>query len=484
MKRKERVRFAPSPTGLLHIGNARTALFNYLFALNRRGTFILRIENTDVERSAPEYERSLIDALHWMRLEWQEGPDCGGPHAPYRQSERLELYREHALTLLKEGKAFKCYCTDEELEVSRKAMLRDGTPPRYSGRCRKLTADEQGELERDGRKPCIRYRVPDVGTVCFDDLIRGRMVFRADEIGDFVLIRSNGMPSYNFAAMIDDRSMEITTVIRGDDHLPNTPRQVLLYDTFGWPVPEFAHHPLLLGPDHGKLSKRHGVTSVEAFREIGIMPEALINYLALLGGSPVAGKEIFTPEELIRTFSVDKTGKSAAVFDFQRLLWVNQQHMRMQPPSELLSSMRPFLEKAGYATVGRDPEWLNEVALVLAENIRTFRDVSLYAPIFFRSVPEYDDAAGEEIRSPVAQRVLRAFFERFGSNPVNEPERFSEIVSDVRRSLGVDGKELFLPLRMALTGTGQGPELDRIVPLLSPAVIVERLHAALALHES
>lgn len=479
MPKKERVRFAPSPTGRLHIGNARTALFNFLFARGSGGDFILRIEDTDVERSAREHEVSLIASLRWLNLDWDEGPDLRGPFGPYRQSERIPLYKEYAEQLLREGKAFRCYCTEEELEARRKAMLRDRKPPKYSGKCRDLSLAQRRELEREGRVPCIRYRMPDRGEIRFDDLIHGAMSFQASELGDFVLVRSTGMPSYLFAVVVDDHHMEITTVIRGDDHLANTPRQVLLYRELGWEPPRFAHHGLLLGQDRSKLSKRHGVTSVEAFREMGLLPEALQNYLGLLGGAVGGDEEILTLQELIQGFSLEKTGRSAAVFDLQKLLWLGRQHLWRQSPARLLHEMAPYLEKAGYDLSGRDPRWLEDVAAVSSENIGTLAEAVRYAPIFFDALVVYPDAVREELTPPERRRALQTLRDRLAAHPAKDLTALKKVLGEVRKELGTGGKELFLPLRLAVTGMENGPELQNILPLLSPETILSRLEAAL-----
>ncbi|MHC1725704.1 MAG: glutamate--tRNA ligase [Syntrophobacteraceae bacterium] len=476
--RKERVRFAPSPTGRLHIGNARTAMFNYLYAAQNEGVFILRIEDTDVERSAREYEEQLIDALEWLGFEWEEGPGRNGRYGPYRQSERLELYREHAEELIGKGRAYYCYCTDEELEKSRQEMLRAGMAPKYSGTCRNLPAEERKVLSQARRRPCIRFRTPGSGLVRFQDKIHGLLTFRTEDIGDFVLMRSNGMPSYNFAVVVDDHHMDISMVIRGEDHLPNTPRQVLLYREFGWEIPLFAHHALLMGADGAKLSKRHGVTSVEAFRDMGILPEALINYFALLGGNLVEGREIFTPGELADSFSIKRAGKSAAIFSLQRLLWVNQQHLRQKSPKELAGLFLPFLERAGYSFVGKESAWMEEVASIMGENVKTLKEARTYAPIFFDELPEYTERVRGNLANPVYRDIINAFHKRFEISPSNDKKDLSALLEDTRLELRQGGRVLFLALRMAITGMESGPELDRILPLLGPEIILKRLREA------
>ena len=484
--RKERVRFAPSPTGRLHIGNVRTALFNYLFAAQNEGLFVLRIEDTDVERSEREHERRLLDDLRWLKFEWDEGPDKGGKYGPYRQSERLDLYRNYADELIEKDKAYYCYCTEGELDDSREEMLRSHVAPRYPGTCRNLSKADRRGLELSGRKPCIRFRTPDSGVIRFQDKIHGMMTFNAADIGDFVLIRSNGMPSYNFAVVIDDYEMRITTVIRGEDHLANTPRQILVYRAFGWETPSFAHHALLVDAERSKLSKRHGETSVAVFQEMGFFPEALTNYLALLGGNLVNGREIFSTAELVETFSLKKTGKSATVFDLEKLLWVNQQHLREKDLEDLSKLIVPLLERAGYSLSSRTTEWVDEVISIIAENVRTVGKAPEYGPIFFEDLPKYTESVREKLADPKVRGVLSAFQKWFELSLMSDKQDLSIIFDEIRKELGIDSRELFLPLRMAITGMESGPELDRILPLLSPSIILSRLNASLCLaaHDS
>ncbi|MCX6551574.1 MAG: glutamate--tRNA ligase [Acidobacteria bacterium] len=343
-----RLRFAPSPTGLLHVGNARTALFNWLLAQGSGGTFVLRIEDTDVERSTRESERGILEDLRWLGLNWDEGPDVGGAHGPYRQSERLDLYRSYATELIEHGHAYYCFCSVEDLEADRRAALESGRPPKYAGRCRDLPIDRARQRIADGETAVVRFRVPDAREVVFHDVVRGVVQFSTDVIGDPVLVRSDGNPAYNFAVVIDDALMEITHVIRGEDHISNTPRQVLLYEAMGFQPPAFAHLAMVLGPDHTPLSKRHGATSVAEFRTRGYLPEALVNYLALLGWSPGGGDELLPAAELSRRFSLDHVGHSAAVFDIEKLAWVNRHYLRIAEPDRIVDLAMTHFVKAGY----------------------------------------------------------------------------------------------------------------------------------------
>ncbi|MEK7812777.1 MAG: glutamate--tRNA ligase, partial [Candidatus Desantisbacteria bacterium] len=346
-----RVRFAPSPTGYLHIGGSRTALFNWLFAKHNQGTFVLRIEDTDIERSSQGSEGTIISSLRWLGLDWDEGPDIGGEFGPYRQCERLAIYNEYAEELLKQGKAYYCYCIEEELEERRTQALAEKRTPGYDGRCRNLSTKEQEQLKASGRKPSIRFHVPDeIPAVIIQDEVRGQVVFQPDTLKDFVIVRSNGVASYNFAVVIDDSLMKITHVIRGEDHLSNTPKQILIYQALGFNLPHFAHLPLMLGEDGSRLSKRHGATSTEAFKDMGYLSEAMVNYLALRGWAEGDGinRELYAACDLIDCFSIEGVSKSAAIFDMQKLTWMNGIYIRQLPPDELTQLCLPYIEQAVY----------------------------------------------------------------------------------------------------------------------------------------
>src|ERR671913_1809691 len=342
-----RVRFAPSPSGQLHVGNARTALFNWLLARGKDGTFILRIEDTDSERSSRESETSILEDLRWLGLEWDEGPDVGGLHGPYRQSERLHLYASYANELIAGGHAYLCFCPPARLESERKEDLAAGRPPRYRGTCRALPAEESRARVDAGEKPVVRFKVPERTEVSFEDLVRGDVTFNTEVIGDPVLLRSDGRPAYNFAVVIDDALMEITHVIRGEDHISNTPRQILLYEAFGYTPPLFAHLSLVMGPDHAPLSKRHGATSVKEFRDKGYLPEALVNYLALIGWSPGQNEELLPADELARRFRLENVAHSAGVFDEDKLAWVNRHYLKLCTPDRLAALAEPHLRARG-----------------------------------------------------------------------------------------------------------------------------------------
>src|SRR4051812_20902217 len=342
-----RVRFAPSPTGQLHVGNARTALFNWLLARGSGAAFILRIEDTDAERSTRESEAAIVRDLRWLGLDWDEGPDIGGAHGPYRQSERLHLYQSYAKELLSAAAAYHCFCTTAQLDAERQDAVANGRPARYAGTCRRLSKEQAAARIAAGERPAIRFRVPDDRDVVFTDAVRGEVRFQTEVIGDPVIVRGDGMPAYNFAVVVDDALMEVTHVIRGEDHISNTPRQILLYDALGFAPPTFAHLSMVMGPDHAPLSKRHGATSVGEFRAKGYLPEALINYLALIGWSPGGNDELLPIDELARRFSLDDVGHSAGVFDEEKLAWANRHYLKVADPARLAELSLPYFAQAG-----------------------------------------------------------------------------------------------------------------------------------------
>ena len=349
-----RLRFAPSPTGQLHVGNARTALFNWLLARGHGGTFILRIEDTDFERSTRESELAIVEDLRWMGLGWSEGVEAGGEHGPYRQSERLHIYRAHAIELMSGGHAYYCFCSEDQLEADRQAALAAGRPPKYVGRCRDIPREAARERVQTGETAVIRFRVPEAREVVFNDIVRGEVRFSTEVIGDPVLVRSDGIPAYNYAVVIDDALMEITHVIRGEDHISNTPRQLLLYEAFGWKPPAFAHVSLVMGPDHTPLSKRHGTTSVAEFRARGYLPEALTNYLALIGWSPGDGEELLPIEALAQRFRLEDVGHSAGVFDVEKLAWVNRHYLKATDAARLARLSIPYFQSVGWLSEPTD----------------------------------------------------------------------------------------------------------------------------------
>ena len=472
-----RVRFAPSPTGHLHVGNARTALFNWLLARGQHGTFILRIEDTDMERSTRESEQAILDDLRWMGLQWDEGVDAGGGYGPYRQTERMQSYTDHADRLVREGKGYYCFCSPDTLEAHRKQQLAAGLPPKYAGTCRHIPADEAARRKASGEKPVVRLKVPEGREVTFNDVVRGEVVFHTDVIGDPVLVRSDGIPAYNFAVVIDDALMKVTHVIRGEDHISNTPRQILLYEAFGYTPPAFAHLSLVMGPDHAPLSKRHGATSVKEFRDKGYLPEALVNYLALIGWSPGQNEELLPADELARRFRLENVAHSAGVFDEDKLAWANRHYLKLCAPDRLAALAEPYLRARGFINADLSVEsraWLEWVLPSMAASIDRVPQLADRVETVFvfdasRTFANADIA--KELREPGATAVARALAEFLQtSTHLVDKETFRAAANRVKDMTGQKGKSLFHPIRLILTGASEGPELDLIVPAIERAV--------------
>lgn len=466
-----RVRFAPSPTGFLHVGGARTALYNYLFAKKMKGSFILRIEDTDRERSTVEAERAIMEDLEWLGLLWDEGP--------YRQTERLSLYKEHALELLERGFAYKCYCTETEIEEMRDEMLLKRIAPKYSGRCRNLSEEEKKRLESEGRVPAIRFRVPESGELIFKDIVRGELKFSLSDIGDFVIIRSDGIPTYNFAVVIDDYHMGITHVIRADEHIANTPKQLLIYQAFGWEPPQFAHVSMILGPDRSKLSKRHGAVSISQYRKEGYLPEAMNNYLLLLGWSPNDDREIFSMEEMIEAFSLDRLSKSPAVFDIGKLRWMNGHYMRSLPLDRVYEYSLPFFLEKGFPM---NEEWLKKVTFVYREHTSTLQEMVEEAlPLISFSLPFSSDLE-HVLKDEYVPDIFNTFIEVFSPFKYRQvsPSEIWELLKEVVSKVGLKRGKVLFPLRVALTGRKSGPELYYIIDLLGIREAIFRVQKVLS----
>lgn len=477
MSRKYRVRFAPSPTGDLHVGNARTALFNWLFVKHYGGRFILRIEDTDQERTSRIFERNLLEDLKWLSLYWDEGPEKGGEFGPYHQIERLPLYSTYLKKLIADERVYPCYCTEEELEAERLTLLSMKMMPRYMGKCRNLTDSDRKTLETKGRNAAFRFKVKP-GSIEFDDLIRGSMKFEGEAIGDFIIVRSNGIPSYNFAVVIDDHLMEITHVIRGEDHLSNTAIQILLYGALGFTPPSFAHHSLILGRDRSKLSKRHGSVSVREFRKKGILPKALLNYLSLLGGSLGEGKEFASLDEIIDMFSLERAGKSGAIFDESKLKWLNAMYIRDCDVETLIELLSPFLKKAGYDPDLLDHTWLHQVVDAVKDNIVTLNEISGYIDMFVDEKYHVSREAAEILRGNTVAEILKALHEVLTQSEISRKNFYSTLIHSVREKTGLKAKSILMPLRAAVTGRTSGPELEKIFSILGKESILKRLEQA------
>jgi glutamyl-tRNA synthetase len=468
-----RLRFAPSPTGHLHVGNARTALFNWLLARGRGGTFIVRIEDTDRERSTVESERGILDDLQWLGLGWDEGPDVGGPYGPYRQSERAALYHAHAQRLLRQGDAYYCFCSPAQLEQDREVALAAGEQPKYVGRCRNLDPIASRTRVAAGEPAAIRFQVPPGPEVAFVDQVRGEVRFSRPLIGDPVILRSDGHPAYNFAVVVDDALMKVTDVIRGEDHISNTPRQLLLYDALRYPAPQFAHLSLVLGPDHSPLSKRHGATSVAEFRARGILPEALVNYLALIGWSPGGDEEIVPLHEMAHRFAIADVGKTAGVFDPEKLAWINRHYIRSADRDRLVSALEPFLAAAGFVREldPRGRAYVAECVVPLAARaIDRLDEAAARVEFLFAydaAASVSDRAVRDEFADPGSRAVVAALAEYLAAAPRLETrEMFREATAELRQRTGQKGRALFHPIRVALTGRPDGPELDLAIPAI------------------
>ncbi|NLM97650.1 MAG: glutamate--tRNA ligase [Halanaerobiaceae bacterium] len=483
-----RLRFPPSPTGRIHIGNMRTALFNWLWARKNKGTLVLRIEDTDLERSTKEFEDIILKELEWLGLDVDEGVGVGGEYGPYRQSERIEIYREYADRLLDEGKAYYCFCSPEELDKMREEAAGRGEMPRYNRKCRDLPREKAEELIREGKNPVIRFKTPiEDREIIVNDLIRGKVSINTDVLDDFVIFKSDGMPTYNFAVVIDDALMKITQVIRGEDHLSNTPKQILIYEALGFDIPEFAHLPLILDENKAKLKKRSDSDAVYIgeYREKGYLPEALFNFLALLGWSAKDDQEIMTREEIISQFDISDINKSSAVFDIEKLNWMNGKYIREADLDRIVSISIPYLEKAGYISGDLSDEeykWLRRVIEVIRNKVDYLSQIPEEAELFFREL-EYEnrDEAIEEFRGENVELVFKSLKEKLAALEEFNPETINEIFKEMRKELPVKPRTIFHPTRVALTGMNSGPDLNHVIYILGIEETERRLDEALKL---
>lgn len=464
-----RVRFAPSPTGYLHVGGARTALFNYLFARKMGGKFILRIEDTDIERSEKVFEEQLISALKWLGLDWDEGPDIGGDYGPYRQSERTELYHKYAQELVKQGKAYEVYAYPEEIEAMREQLLAEGKPPHYTREMLEPynTEERKREYEEKGLRPAIYFSMPRKDYI-INDVVKGEVVFKAGSVGDFALLRSNGMPTYNYACVIDDGLMKITHVLRGDDHLSNTVKQVALYEAFGWDTPVFGHVSMILGPDGSKLSKRHGATSVEEFKSRGYLPESLVNFLALLGWSHPEGKEILTKQELVESFSLERLVKNPAIFNPEKLRWMNSEHIRMKPVREIVLLTKEFMSK------DIDESYLEKIIPAVKDRIEELSQLPELTEFFFKrpeNLPE---------KTPEAHETYENLLNELKNIENWNKESIYAAFKNVMKGAKLKGKDFYMTLRLVLTGKHEGPELIDILEILGKEEVLARIEQFLS----
>ncbi|WP_018962785.1 glutamate--tRNA ligase [Coprothermobacter platensis] len=457
-----KTRFAPSPTGFLHVGGARTALFNYLFARKFGGTFLLRIEDTDPERSKPEYSEQILISMKWLGLDWDEGP--------YHQSQRMDIYKSYTEQLLKEGKAYRCFCTQEELEEMREQQRKAGLPTRYDGRCSRLTQEEIKEKLDKGMPYAIRLKVPqDRGIIAWDDMVKGHIEINSSELDDFILVRSDGTPTYNFAVVIDDYTMGVTHVLRGEDHIPNTPKQILIYEALGWETPVFGHVPMILGKDKTKLSKRHGAVGVEAYRDEGYLPEALFNFLALLGASYDPDREVYTKQELIDLFDPKKIGLHAAVFDPDKLNYINREHMKMLPPEELLERIKPFAEAKGFKV---EPFHIKLIPL-LVDRMHTLKDFVEMADYIFT-----DDFSIDEKAQTILEKnmPLDGLSDELKAQPW-DAEHIEQVLRAYAQDKGIKPRDYFPFVRAVISGKSVGPSLFHLMEAMPQEMVLRRLTA-------
>ena len=480
-----RVRYAPSPTGHLHIGNARTALFNYLFARHAGGKMILRIEDTDQKRNVLNGVESQMKYLEWLGIDWDEGPGRDGDYGPYYQMERLAIYEKYVNELMSKGLAYKCYMTSEELEAEREAQIARGEAPRYSGAHRNLTVEEREAFEAEGRKPSIRIRVPEGVTYKWTDVVKGDVSFESKDFGDWVIVKQDGIPTYNFAVVVDDHLMKISHVLRGDDHIANTPKQMMVYDALGWDYPEFGHMTLIYNDQHKKLSKRDEsiIQFIEQYADLGYLPAALFNFISLLGWSPVGEEEIFSKEEFIEMFDAKRLSKSPAVFDQQKLSWINSVYMKKATLDEVVALSLPFLQEAGRlpeAVSIEEADWATNLIALYKEQMTHGAEIVALTDLFFKDEIEYDEEANAVLSGETVPAVLAEFKQQLEALEDFTPEAIKAATKATQKATGQKGKNLFMPIRVATTGQTHGPELPNAISLIGKERVLKRLTTLLA----
>lgn len=480
-----RVRYAPSPTGHLHIGNARTALFNYLFARSTGGQFIIRIEDTDLKRNIAGGEESQLKYLKWLGMDWDESIDIGGEYGPYRQSERLDIYKELYDQLLEKDLAYKCYCTEEEIEAEREEQVSRNETPHYSGKCRHLTDEDRERLALEGRKPSIRFAVPAGKILTFKDMVKDDVSFESDGIGDFVIVKKDGIPTYNFAVAVDDYLMKISHVLRGDDHITNTPKQLMIYDAFGWEPPIFGHMTLIVNESRKKLSKRDEsiIQFIEQYEELGYLPEALFNFITLLGWSPVGEEELFSKEKLVEIFDAARLSKSPALFDQQKLAWMNNQYVKQIEVGKAVELALPHLVKSGRVSselTESEMEWVTDLVSLYQEQMSFGAEIVSLSEIFFKDDIEFEAEAKEVLSEEQVPEVMQAFLQEVEAIENFQPEEIKKAIKAVQKGTGHKGKKLFMPIRAAVTGQTHGPDLPKAISLLGKEKIKQRLESILS----
>ena len=472
-----RVRIAPSPSGNLHVGTARTALFNYLFAKKMGGKFVLRVEDTDLERSSDAYIKNIFDSLKAMSLNWDEGPDLGGPYAPYTQSQKFDTYKKYAQELMDKGFAYECYCTQEELDEEKQTAINEKKAYIYSGKCRELTAEQKAQYIKEGRKPVIRFKMPSK-IMKFKDLIKGELEFDTSLMGDFVIMKSNGSPTYNFAVVIDDMQMAMSHIIRGEDHISNTPKQIAIYEALGAKVPEFAHVGMILAPDRTKLSKRHGATAVSDFIEQGYLPEAFVNFVALLGWTPSDSVEIKTLDEIIKDFTLEAISPSNSIFEFDKLNWMNGQYIRGMDNSELTKRALKYMDKYNLSEYSQ--EKIEEIVAAVKEPITVLSEITDSVEYFFGDDVNANVEAQDVLNAPEAKTILTKAIDLANAFDYDNHEQIIEKLGEFRKSFdGIKPKNVMWTLRAALTGRLRGADLSAVVAILGKDRVIHRIKKAI-----
>lgn len=488
MGREVRVRYAPSPTGHLHIGNARTALFNYLFARHHGGKFIIRTEDTDAKRNIKGGEESQFRFLKWLGIEWDEGADIGGEYGPYRQMERLDIYKKYVDELLERDLAYECFMTEEELEQEREEQMKRGEIPKYSGAHSNLTEEEKEAFRAEGRKPAIRLRVPKNKTYTFNDMVRGNISIESSDYGDWVIVKKDGIPTYNFAVVIDDHLMDITHVLRGEEHISNTPRQMMVYEAFGWEPPKFGHMTLILNEERKKLSKRdeHIIQFIEQYKELGYLPEAMFNFITLLGWSPPGEEEIFDKETLIEIFDESRLSSSAAIFDVKKLQWMNGEYIKKADAETVIDLALPHLIKANKVQADDEVqiERAKEIILLYKEQLRYGAEIVELTELFFKDDIDYDEAAWDVLKGEQVIEVLQVFTDQLIHEDNFVEENIKQAMKTTQKETKQRGRKLFMPIRVATTGQMHGPELPKALELLGKEVVINRLDEVLKQLES
>ncbi len=475
--KENRVRFAPSPTGYLHIGGARTALFNWLFARHYGGTFVLRIEDTDKLRSTPEAVNAILDGMKWLSLDWDEGPEKGGDYGPYFQMQRLPLYQKYIDRLLAKGEAYYCYCTGEELAARRQKKLAEGGQIIYDRRCLKLGTDEKSQFEAEGRKPAIRLKMPE-NKIIVHDLIKGRMEFDCRLLSDYVIVKSDGIPTYNFAVVIDDILMKISLVMRGDDHISNTPKQIAIYQALGEKIPDFAHIPMIMGPDNTRLSKRHGATSVMEYKRMGFLPEAVVNYIAHLGWSSGTNQELFTIDELIEGFTLDKLSSHSAIFSMEKLNWFNGEYLKKMPDQVYVRMLLPYLQEVNFIEGTPDDQkiqWLQQIVSLMKSRVKNFRQFLEYADYFFTEEFTVEEDAAKVLKQENVIETLENLAKRLTIIKEWKEENIEQAVREMASEMDLKGKQIIHPARVSLSGKTIGPSLFALMEVLGKEKNMMRL---------